>query len=167
MKKICLTITIAVLLLFCLNGLQAQTTQTKLNQVELMKQLIGTWQSEAFQDTIWTGEIKSYGNGLEWSVKIELNGKIIREGKAFTGYDKKNDKLIQCDLYKDSPNIVLNLIWFTSANKYQEVSFEDSSNPGKASFVSKFELKSPDLVIENDFLNDKLINTYTAHRIKK
>jgi predicted alpha/beta superfamily hydrolase len=33
MKKFCLTISIAVFLLFCLNGLQAQTTQTKLNKV--------------------------------------------------------------------------------------------------------------------------------------
>jgi hypothetical protein len=167
MKKFCLTITIAVFLLICLNELQAQTTQTKLNQVELMKQLVGTWKSEAFQDSIWTGEIKSFGNGLDWSFKIELKGKIVREGKALIGYDKKNDKLIECDLYNGSPNIILYSMWFTSANKYQEVSLEDSSNPEKASFVLKFELKSPDLVIENDFLNNKLINTYTVHRIKK
>ncbi len=45
MKKICLTITIAVFLLICSSGIQAQTTQTKLNQVELAKQFLGTWQN--------------------------------------------------------------------------------------------------------------------------
>jgi hypothetical protein len=43
MKKICFTTTIVIFLLLCTNGIQAQTTQTKLNQVELMKHFIGTW----------------------------------------------------------------------------------------------------------------------------
>ena len=46
MKKICLTTAIAVFLLFCSNGIQAQTTQTTLNQIELMKQSVGTWQKD-------------------------------------------------------------------------------------------------------------------------
>ena len=51
MKKICLTITVAVFLLFFLNVVQAQTTETKPNQVELVKKLIGKWQAE-WTDTI-------------------------------------------------------------------------------------------------------------------
>lgn len=38
MKTFCLTIVIVVVMLSCTNGIQAQTTLTKLNQVELMKQ---------------------------------------------------------------------------------------------------------------------------------
>ena len=51
MKIFCLTISIAVFLLVLLNGLQAQTTTTKLNQVELLKQFLGTWKSEMVNDT--------------------------------------------------------------------------------------------------------------------
>jgi hypothetical protein len=43
MKTFCLTTIIAITLLLCTHGIQAQNTQTKLNQVELMKQFIGTW----------------------------------------------------------------------------------------------------------------------------
>ena len=43
MKAFFLTTMIAGFLLFCPNGTQAQTIDAKLNQVELMKQFIGTW----------------------------------------------------------------------------------------------------------------------------
>jgi hypothetical protein len=55
---------IAVFLLFSLNGLQAQTSQTKLDQVKLMKQFIGTWKCEMGKDTTWTIECKSYGDRI-------------------------------------------------------------------------------------------------------
>jgi hypothetical protein len=51
MKKISLILTVAVFQLIYINGLQAQTTQTKPNQVELVKKLIGNWQAE-WTDTI-------------------------------------------------------------------------------------------------------------------
>ena len=44
MKALSLTIMIAIFLLLCTNGILAQTTQTKLDQVELYKQFLGTWQ---------------------------------------------------------------------------------------------------------------------------
>ena len=165
MKKICLTITITLFLLFLLNGVQAQTTQTKLNQVELMKQLLGSWKSEAFQDTIWTGECKSFGNGLEWSSKTELKGKIVGEGRSLMGYDKKNDKLIECALSNSSPDIMLYSWWFTSANKFEEILLKDVSHPENA-LISKCEFKSPDLFIETDIMNNKTVGTYTMHRVK-
>jgi hypothetical protein len=43
MKTFCKAIMISVFLLLCPNGIQAQATDAKLNQVELMKQFIGTW----------------------------------------------------------------------------------------------------------------------------
>jgi hypothetical protein len=166
MKKLFLTTAIAVFLLICFNRIQAQTTQTKLNQVELLKQLIGNWKSEAFQDSIWTGECKSFGNGLEWSSKTELKGKIVREGRSLMGYDKKNDKLIECDLSNSSPDIMLYSMWFTSANKFEQILLKDVSHPENA-IISKYEFKSPDLFIETDLKNDKIINSYIFHRVKK
>ena len=73
MKKICLTITVAVFLLFCLNGLQAQTTQTKLNQVELINQspVAGSWKYEYGKDTTGYADFTIYGTGLD------ANGKLV------------------------------------------------------------------------------------------
>jgi hypothetical protein len=89
MKTFCLTTMIALFLFFCTNGLQAQTTQTKLNQVELMKQFIGTWKGETGKDTTFTIEDKSFGDGHDVYLKTETKGKIIWEAKSLVGYDKK------------------------------------------------------------------------------
>ena len=62
MKKICSIIIVAGVLLIGLNGLEAQTTQIKPNQVELVKKLIGNWKAE-WTDTVYTWEAMTYGTG--------------------------------------------------------------------------------------------------------
>jgi hypothetical protein len=62
MKTFYITTMIVALLLLCTNSSQAQTAQTKLNQVELMKQFAGTWKCES-NDTTFTIEDKYYGGG--------------------------------------------------------------------------------------------------------
>ena len=92
MKKFCLTTAIAVFLLFCLNGVQAQTTQTKLNQIELMKQYVGTWQRDVGKDTIDVAEVQQYGKSF-----VENDYRIIKNEKSFKsiwsiGFSSKEDK---------------------------------------------------------------------------
>jgi hypothetical protein len=165
MKKICLTITIAVLLLICSNAIQAQTTQTKLNQVELMKQFLGTWKSEMVQDTIWTGEGKSFGNGMELYFKGETKGKIVSEMKSLIGYDKKNDKLIEADLMNSS-DIMVYAFWFNLKNKCIEIPYEYIANPEKAPLKWDIEFKSPDLFIQTLTENNKIVQVMTFKREK-
>jgi hypothetical protein len=167
MKRFCLTITIAVFLLFCFNRIQGQTTQPKLNQIELMKQLIGKWKSDPFQDSVWVGECKPFGKGLEWTSKTTIKDKTVSEAKAFIGYDKKNDKLIECDINKTTSDITLYSILFTSSNKFMVVPYENVTSPDKASILSKYEFKSADLMTETDTKDDKTIGTYTFHRMKQ
>jgi len=109
MKKLYLKTPIAVLLLFCSNEIQAQTTQTKLNQVELYKQFLGTWQRNVRndEDTTFFWETKSFGEGFEVYMKGESRGKIIWEVKSVVGYDKKNDMLIEAMIMNFSPKIDL------------------------------------------------------------
>jgi len=52
MKKLGLTTVIFVFLLFLFDGIQGQTTQTQLDQIDLMKQFLGTWQWERTKDTV-------------------------------------------------------------------------------------------------------------------
>ena len=50
-----------VYLLLSTNGIQAQTIQLKLNQMELMKQLLGTWQRTTDEGTVEILETKLFG----------------------------------------------------------------------------------------------------------
>lgn len=167
MKKIYSITMIAVFVLLCAKGMQAQTMQSDLNQVELMKQFLGTWRSESAKDTVFTAEFKSYGNsGMEFYLKAVTQGKIWFEFKEFWGYDKKNDKFIQAGITKDDPNFLLDAIWFTSKNKCEQVPFEYISKPQQATSKVLFELKSPDLVIRNQIVNNKTVTTETYTRVK-
>jgi hypothetical protein len=166
MKTFCLTTMIAVFLIFCTNGIQAQTTQTKLNHVELFKQLTGIWKGEMGKDTTFFMEIKSFYNGFETYLKTETKGKIVLEEKTIMGYDKKSDKLIESGIINNSPEVILWALWFTSTNKCEEVLFEDISNPDKAILKWIFELPSSDLFVWTSLKNNKTTGTYTFHREK-
>ena len=167
MKTFSLT-TMSVVFLLCLSiGIQAQTTQTKLNNLELFKQFVGTWKGEMGKDTAFVMEIKSFYNGFESYLKTESKGKIIIEEKTIMGYDKKIDKLLESGIDNSSPAIIQWAMWFSSANKGEEVFLEDVSNPEKATLKWTFELKSPDLMVWSNIVNSKTTGTYTFHREKK
>ena len=53
MKKIASTNLLFVFLLFLFNGIQAQTPQPKPDQLKLIQQFIGTWQSEIGKDRLY------------------------------------------------------------------------------------------------------------------
>jgi len=167
MKKSFLIIVIIFLLLICTNGLHAQTTQIKLNQIELMKHFIGSWKCEESKDTTFFWDAKSYGTGLEGYYKTMTNGKTVTEGRFLQGYDKSIDKSIYVELPsgKDK-DIEINATWFISNTKYKYLPFSDISNFEKASYKIEGEFKSPDMFVETTIKNNKttLIETYT--RIK-
>jgi len=146
---------------------QSQTTQSGLNQVELMKQFIGTWENATNKDTVYTAEFKPYGNGgLEFRLRSVANGKDWLEMKQLWGYDKKSDKVVIAGLVKDSPDIILQSAWFTEKNKFKQVPLESASDPEKAAFVVIFDIKSPDLVIREEMVNNKSLGQETYTRIK-
>jgi hypothetical protein len=141
-------------------------TSKELNQVELMKQMIGSWQGDIAKDTTYFAECKSYGTtGLEWSYKTVTKGKIIMEGKQFWGYDRKADKLIFSSMEKGG-DIGMYASWFLSKNKYLYLPYSDISNPETASFKIEGEIKSPDIVLETTVVNNKPVITYTYTRVK-
>lgn len=167
MKRIYSFTMIAVFFLLFINGIQAQTMQSGLNQVELMKQFIGTWENESIKDTVYTAEFKPYGNGgLEFSLKSVTQGKVWLEMKQLWGYDKKSDKIVVAGIMKDSPNIMLQATWFTAKNSCTQVPLEFASDPKQASFIVIFEIKSPDLVTREEIVNNKSIGTETYTRVK-
>lgn len=167
MKRFYSITMIAVFILLCTNAIYAQTTQAGLNQVELMKQLLGTWKNESAKDTVFTAEFKSYGNGgLEFNLKSVTQGKIWLEMKQLWGYDKKNDKFVAAGLMKDNPEITLEAAWFTTKNTWEQIPFEFVSKPEQATSKVTFEFKSPDQVVRNQIVNNKSVGTETYTRVK-
>ncbi len=166
MKKNCSVIIVVGILLIGLNGLEAQTTQIKLNQVELVKKLLGSWKAE-WTDTIYTWEAMTYGTGMEchYSFKSIAKDKIVLEGKQLWGYDSKLDKYIGIDLMKGR-DIQILAIWFTSDNKYTGTDYHNISDPDKSSWKVEGEIKSSDALSETWIINGKPFATIDLKRIK-
>ena len=144
---------------------KASDTPKELNQVELFKQMLGTWKAEIARDTFYIAQYKPFGNGLEGNIKIVTGGKKIMEGKVLLGYDKKNNKFVETDLVEGS-DIMLYGIWFTSKNTLTEVPWEDILNPEKTPVIWKYEIKSPDMFVWNNIENNITTFSYNFHREK-
>ena len=156
------TILIAGFVLIGTFELQAQTTDNKLNQVDLMKKFVGRWKCELGKDTVLIGENIVFGTGLVCSTQIIANGKILNSVKQLYGYDKKIDKFIVAELIESSPVIEICTSWFTSQNTGELV----VANPDNAPFRFKFEFKNADLIVQTAIQNDKVIKEITITRIK-
>lgn len=167
MKTLFLTAMTVVFLLCLTIGIQAQTTQTKLDQVELMKQFIGTWKTEMGKDTTIITDITSFGTIIEENYKIAAEDKILDSGKQLWGYDKENDKLITAQVSISSPNIYIMTFWWTSRSTFEGVLFQNTSKPENASLRWKIEFKSPDLFVMTTMQNNNVVSAYTSTRMGK
>jgi hypothetical protein len=162
MKTICKTILIAGFVLIGTIELLAQTTDNKLNQVELMKKFVGRWKCELGKDTVIIGDNIAFGTGLVCNSQIIANGKILNSVKQLYGYDKKIDKFIVAELIESSPVIEICTSWFTSQNTGELIVI----NPDNAPYNYKFEFKNADLIVQTAIQNDKVIKEITIARIK-
>jgi len=164
MKPFCLT-TMVVFLLFYSNITQAQITQTKLDQVELMKQFTGYWKCDIAKDTTRFWDVKSFGTGFECYLKVVSKGKVIMEAKRLWGYDKNIDKYIGLEVTKGK-DMKVYAQWFTSNYKGEAIPYSNISNPEMASFKGEAEFKSPDLYVITTIVNNIPVKTDTYTRIK-
>lgn len=165
MKILCLIPMIALFLLFSTKGIQAQITQSKLNQVELMQQFNGTWKNMD-NDTTYIWECKSFGSALEFTIKTETKGKATIDAKSLLGYDKENDRLIEAVIDPKSPEIYLCPCWFTSRNSFVQILWKDKADPDKADFKWVIEFTNPDSFVITQIKNNKKGVPYTYLREK-
>jgi hypothetical protein len=167
MKQSCLTKMIAVFLFFCINGIQAQTTQAQLNQMELMKQFIGTWECEVVKDTTFFNlVVNPFGTALECKYELITNGKTVKHEKWLWGYDKINDKIIEAVISDTYPNITLNAYSFISKNTIEKVSYKSISDFNQSSWKMKFEFINPDLISMSYTTKNAAPATWKATRVK-
>jgi hypothetical protein len=139
----------------------------EINQVELMKQFIGTWKGETGKDTIAIVDYALFGTAIEFNIKIVTKGKTIASVKGLWGYDKENDKFINAEIWNYSPNISLYSVWFTSKNTCEGIAYKNISNPENSPSKTNIEFKSPDSFIETELQNDKVVSVWTFTRVKK
>ena len=165
MKKSLLILVIAGFLIICLSEVQAQTSQPKLNQVELVKQMLGNWRVDLAKDTILFMNIEPFGTGFSCYSKIVTENITISEVKELYGYDSKLDKYIAASLEKGK-DIEIYALWFKSTTKYLGVPLSDISNPDKAFFKFEGEIKSKDEVLQTNLINGKVEVIEDFKRIK-
>ena len=167
MKTFLLTTMTVLFLLLLTIEVQAQTTQTKLDQMELMKQPLGIWKGELAKDTVMIMNFTSFGLAIEDNYKIATKDKILYSGKEIYGYNKKYDKIILAAISDNSPNIDLMAIWFSSKDTMNLVGYQYLSNPEKSTFKIQWILIPADSAKRIVYQNNKVISVSTYFRVKQ
>ena len=92
MKKYYILLIVSVCMLFSIYGIEAQTPQTKLNQVELMKQFVGTWKNDVGKDTIDIWDCQQHENAFVSTIHRLIHKKesfLLSENWVFSPREEK------------------------------------------------------------------------------
>jgi hypothetical protein len=93
-KNFSLTISLFVIQIILSNGIQAQNSGEKLDQVSLLKQFTGKWRCEIAKDTAEVIEAVPYGKGFEVHYSYVGKGNVFMEGKQLWGFDSKYENFL-------------------------------------------------------------------------
>jgi hypothetical protein len=93
MKKYCSATVFAIFLLVCSTGMQAQTDKTQINQLEIMKRFIGTWQTNIGKDSLEVWDCQPYGEGFIINVSRIIEGCETPYYINNVGFDSGDGKL--------------------------------------------------------------------------
>jgi hypothetical protein len=156
-----------VFLLIFSNGIHAQNTEPKLNQVELMMQFLGTWKAELSNGNSMILDFSAFGSAMVGKVKSTANGVTKDIILEIWGYDEKNDKIIVAEIFNYTPVIEIDVLWFTSKNTLVGVFQKDISNPENASTKYKMEIKTPDTFLMITVKNNSIPAVITWNRVSK
>lgn len=163
MKKTIKTTLISLLILIGMNVTFAQSTEMKLNQVELMKQFLGTCKGEFGNNTFFKSENEPFSNGIISNSQVTVDGKIADSISQIYGYDSKLDKFIIAELKKSSSTIELCLIWFNSDTTGEII----ITNPQNAPLSFKFEFKDSSTILQTAIKDNNVVNTVILRKIKE
>ncbi len=137
-----------------ISELFAQAEGVKLNQVELMKQFVGTWKGEFGDGIQIISKNKEFSNGLLCTSDIIKNGKTIESMVQLFGYDEKVDKFIIAELKESKSVIEICSAWFSTSTKGEIV----ITNPKNAQFSFVFEFKTSDRILQQAIQDGKIVN---------
>jgi hypothetical protein len=165
MKRFYLLTGIAVFLVISSNGLQAQTPQTKLDQVGLMKQWIGTWQTTVNKDTVQIWEAIPYGKALIINISYTTKGSKNDSYICNIGYDDRDDKIKGFNLFPNTD--YLTWIGVFTTDKMFRADALDSFKPEIVWFKNEIELLTPTEMVVRGFNNQGVkTGEWTYKKIK-
>jgi hypothetical protein len=156
---------IAFLLQFS-NILLAQTTDSKLDQMELMRQFLGSWKYESPDGSSMIFENRSFGSAMTGNTKYISKDTVFDQNKYLWGYDKKSDKIILAEIFNNTPVMEIDVLWFTSKTSVYGVLQEDIGNPETAATKFKFEFRSHDSFLLRLIQNNNIAAELTWYRVK-
>jgi hypothetical protein len=81
------------------------------------------------------------------------------------GYDEVNNRIIEPQIWNNSPNIILWSGLFTSSSKYEAILLKDISNPDKASVKWDYDFKSTSILVCTFMVNNESFVT-TLNRVQ-
>ena len=174
MKKIIFSVLALLLIaLFFSMSLQAQSTQQDLDQVELMKQFIGTWTEETGEDTTTVWEVIPFGEGYEDIIYWQAKGETYATaGKGLWGFSEKYQCFVHDFMYPDG-SIDRDFAEFVSDKKMIGERFLDAKL-GHASESYEINLITPDKYKwvhkwrgNNETWDDAVVTEYIFTRVKK
>lgn len=151
------------LLLYLSQNLISQSTDDELDQVELMKQWIGTWKCEIANDNIIIWDLKPFGKGYELYYKNIANGKTIYEIKDLWAFDSKSDKWI-CFSLEGSGIYKMYYGKFISSNKFNWDRY-DIANPEKTLGIWGFTFYPQSERRKFDFIDPNSPTVLTFYRV--
>lgn len=154
MEKLSLTIRIAVFILICSTGMQAQTTQTKLNQVELMKQFIGKWESNVGKDSVDVRDWQNYGKSFLMIQYKLVKGQKTSQGICNIGFDPEEGNFKGFKIGLDG-HYVDWIGLFTSEKNFSIYGTKNFNHGPYGKYIFTFE--SPNIYITTNYNKDGVI----------
>lgn len=120
-KTFFLTNLMFVFLLTYSAGIHAQTTASNLDQVKLMKQILGTWQGDVGKDTVEVREHQQYGKSFTSNVSLVIKGTKSPFYMASYCFDSKEGNIKGFILYANGDYLTFIAKWTTEKKFHIDV----------------------------------------------
>ena len=102
MKKIIFSFLVLPMIALCFSvNLNAQSSETDLDQVELMKQLVGKWTAETGEDSTLIWEVIPFAKGYEGIGHWQAKGETYSTFKGILGFAKQHELVNMFYLWPD------------------------------------------------------------------
>jgi hypothetical protein len=126
--------------------------------VKQLHYFAGKWKAETGKDTLLTAVDKAFGNGLTGSIRLKINGKLVKETRQLFGYDPKTGTFVESEISTDAEP-ELWFCWWTNEKQLTGVPLEFKADPGLAPVRIEIHILSPKRYEQKIFLQNKLVFT--------
>ena len=139
---------------FYLN-LSAQSSEDELDQVELLKQFIGTWETEIGVDSIIRFVCTPFGAGLYLHMEWKANGTAYYAAHSVLGFDSNRETIIMSHVWQGG-NTAQEIGQFVTEKKLMMERF-GPDQPNHAVALSELDFSQPNVIVWTMLVRDSQI----------